>query len=249
MSRVFKRLISSLNHSFVNCRVASWRHLLLEASSLPQLLIPLNITRPDNEIMIGDGAKNYIKEKKPSSSTLTIFFNSVREYYVTLLDYLKGPLRQRVGIKCLKEAAVADTTRQEIASFTSVEFFINKYPQLLRNIGCKSQDLEREFNLYKGYEFPLFITQDSTVKTGTVFKKPECERQDRRWAWIGKLTDPATGEQLFKYLHMFMINILCIPVSQASAERQFSMIRKNYKQDRANMSLKTFNAIMQVKTQ
>ena len=123
------------------------------------------------------GAKNYIKEKKPSSSTLSIFiFNSDREYYVTLLDYLKGPLRQRVGIKCLKEAAVADTTRQDIASFTSVEFFINKYPQLLRNIGCQSQDLEREFNLYKGYEFPLFITQDSTVKNRN------CVQETRVWA-------------------------------------------------------------------
>ena len=118
------------------------------------------------------------------------------------------------------------------------------------------QDLQREFNKYVSDEFLNFITKDTFFKkTGRMDndtlipkQKPVMERQDKRWAWISKLVDPATGSMKYQHLSRLMIEILCIPLSQASAERQFSMLRKNYKRDRLNMGMPTLNAIMLVKS-
>ena len=188
--------------------------------------------KSDTEIMIGDGATNYLKNKKPSKATTSIFYNSVREYYIALLDYIKGPLMDKVGPELLKAASVADTARIQEAKFSSLTYFIEKYPSLSPK--CQMQDLQREFNEYVSDEFPNLITKDTNFKkTGRTDndtfipkQKPVMERQDKRWAWISKLVDPATGSMKYQHLSRLMIEILCIPLSQASAKRQFSMLRK-----------------------
>ena len=170
MSHVFKRLISGLNHSFLNCRMASWRHLLFEASSLPQLFIRTKIFEPENSRQLKSWSVMELKitSKRRSPQVLSNFkvtrlkksshLTQIGRFRTVTTLFGRCPISCHIawlserpcflsmsegGHKCLKEAAVADTTRQDIASFTSVEFFINKYPQLLRNIGCQSQDLER----------------------------------------------------------------------------------------------------------
>ena len=166
-----------------------------------------------------------LNRKKPSKATVTIFYNSVREYFTELLNYIKGPPMKRVGIDLLKAAAVADTTRIENAKFSSVMYFIDKYPALKPS--CPLQDLHREFNEYVSDEFPTFITADTYVKkTGRTEtdkdipkEKPLEERQDRRWVWLGKVIDPATASLKYSNLSVLMFQILSIPLSQASAKR------------------------------
>ena len=78
--------------------------------------------------------------------------------------------------------------------------------------------------------------------------KPFRERADQRWVYIGKLVDPVTGYLKYQNLSHVMLQILSIPISQAAAERQFSMIRKTYKKDRASMDNNTLSDIMVCKT-
>ena len=64
---------------------------------------------------------------------------------------------------------------------------------------------------------------------------------------VSKIQD-GSGLCKYRYLPSVMLGILSIPVAQAEAERQFSMLRKNCTSDRSEIGMNTLDAIMTLKT-
>ena len=162
--------------------------------------------KSNDELMIGDGAKSYLKRHKISTSTLTVFYNSVREYYMELLNYIKGPLRDKINVKLLKAAAVADTTRLANSSFRSIEYFMEQFPALQKNF--KIDQLQHEFNMLQAADdLPEFLTKDTLTKkcnrtaadVNIPVDKPVQERQDKRWVYLGKVVSWHWGAPLLKH--------------------------------------------------
>ena len=69
---------------------------------------------------------------------------------------------------------------------------------------------------------------------------------DSRWVAIASLRDEVGGRK-FGYLPHVMLSILSIPVSQAEAERQFSVARKNWDDERSEMSPEFLWALLTLK--
>ena len=169
-----------------------------------------------------------------------------------MLTYLKTDVQKYVTFEFLERAKVANTQTLDSASPSQIKYFLNKYPAMKEKYSYES--LSRELRSLQATTLPDHVLKTTPTQK---YKRPEnCplpkekpvqERQDKRWIYISKITDPVTQQPIFANLASFMLDILCVPVSQATAERLFSMIRKVYKKDRPSMSMDTLNGIMRMK--
>ena len=94
-----------------------------------------------------------------SSKDIHNFYRSVIQFFSTACDYIlkNFPLNESL----LKHAAVADISKREKASFTSVEFFVKKLPIILK---LEELDyLEIEFVRYQSIILPDEITQNKRI--------------------------------------------------------------------------------------
>ena len=209
---------------------------------------------PEDEIAIGDSTRAFIESNKDqiSAASLIVFYNSVKEYYKRVLTYLKTDVQKYVTFEFLERAKVANTQTLDSASPSQIKYFLNKYPAMKEKYSYES--LSRELRSLQATTLPDHVLKTTPTQK---YKRPEnCplpkekpvqERQDKPWVYISKITDPVTQQPRFANLASFMLDILCVPVSQATAERLFSMIRKVYKKDRPSMSMDTLNGIMRMK--
>ena len=127
----------------------------------------------------------------------------------------------------LKCARFVNFDRKNSAEFSQVEFFINKYPDLLPYTSVEEQNkVEEEFldyQLMDKEEIP-----ESVWKSALVVIKDECNfyRMDTVWAYMSSAKNP-DGMYRFKKLTRIARLVLILPHSNAEEERVFSMVTKN----------------------
>ncbi len=196
--------------------------------------------KKDSDLMIGSNAKDYIKKAVESRSDadadhdndlsdedINVFYRSVRNFYITSCDYIlkTWPLND----KLLQHAEILDISLRQEVSFSSLKFFIDKFPCLLGDANI--DDLEVEFASYQ---------VDDSIKAVAEAGL----RVDELWHAISQVKDPSTGGSKYPLLSKCMKGILVIPHSNAMCERAFSTVRKNKTEFRPNMSVKTLESLM-----
>ena len=197
--------------------------------------------KSDKDLMIGKDAKEYLEsttspeDDSPLRLTdvdLTYFYLSVRKYYESACDYaLKTwPL----DVKFLKEAEVIDVSSRRDVSFSSVQYFVEKYPCIL-NRQSENGDLDK-----LELEFAQYQVEDFSGEPEILNKNL---RIDKKWSAISKMED-GNGSKKYTLLSKVMKSLLVIPHSNASCERVFSIVRKNKTDFRGSMNLKTLQALL-----
>ncbi|XP_041348870.1 uncharacterized protein LOC121368275 [Gigantopelta aegis] len=191
--------------------------------------------RDNSEVFIGREARQYLRTLEEadavSKGEIDIFFESVRRFYSAACTYIvsKCPLDSEL-LLC---AEVADVSLRKTEQFSSVEYFVNKFPSLLG--GRKMDDLEMEFLHYQVDTFSTEVTHNNVTDS--------LERIDTIWNNIGHLTS-AGGNPKYGLLTNVMKQILVIPHSNADSERIFSTVRKNRTEFRPNLSDEQLSALL-----
>ena len=181
--------------------------------------------KEDNQLAIGEEAKQYIKDHP--TMDVGAFYSSVRVYFTTVCRYMCGNFP--FGDPVLVNAEVADISKRLEVDFESVTFFTNRYNILMKD--CPSLDaLEQEFLLYQ-----------TDKLSGEVLG---AERADVAWAEVGKIVDPITGQKKYKFLPRVMLSILTMFHSNTDCERIFSYVTKTKTKFRPNMNTKTLSALV-----
>lgn len=112
------------------------------------------------------------------------------------------------------------------SSFSSLNFFIEKFPHLLPQEAGESRvdaidALEVQFAELQAHSFPEGILKE--------------ERCDVQWSAVGEIRNP-DGKLKFGRVAKLMLDVLVIPHSNAQCERIFSSVKKTRTEFRASMS-------------
>ncbi|XP_046402959.1 uncharacterized protein LOC124168735 [Ischnura elegans] len=150
----------------------------------------------------------------------SVFFKSVRKCFSSSCDYMihKFPFKDEVLI----HAEVADISNIGKASFSSLRFFINRFPDILTR---EMEQLDAEVDILHS-QFCNFQLQETNITA---------ERIDVQWALIGQMKS-ADGVLKYDRLAKVMLAILSIPHSNAECERIFSTVTKKKTQFRSMLS-------------
>ena len=186
--------------------------------------------KPDTEVMIGSTARKYLKSPGVSKKSEQQFFQDVVYFFQTTCGYLKEKV-VKSGEPLWRHAVVADPT-QASTSWTSMTFFLERFPSLLPE-GTPQDDLEVEFIDFRTYQLPDDIKALNTA--------------EEQWTQISKIKD-SNGSLRFPKLPTVMLGILLIPVSNCACERIFSLVRKNKTEFRSSMDKSTVEALMILKS-
>jgi hypothetical protein len=169
--------------------------------------------------VIGNSTKNVVVNLK--SEDKVIFYENVRKFYVSVCHYMihKFPFKDEI----LKHAEVCSLKSIENASFTSIEFFIDRFPILL----C-GQVKDKQIDILQ----TEFCQLQSTVIKEDLINEI---RADTQWYLIGEITDEF-GHKPFTNISKFMLSILTIPHSNAEYERIFRQVKKIRNEFRSSLS-------------
>ena len=183
------------------------------------------------DLIIREGARLFIEQAKKfklSEQRIAEFYVCVQEFYKASCTYIlkKLPLSEDV----LKHAEVANPRKQKDARFTSLKFFLDRFPVLLHPEASVTA-LQMEFTLYQCTDITEAMKET---------------RVDAAWREISKLEED--GEPQFPFLPTVMLNILTIPHSSAHCERVFSLVRKTQTDFRANLGTDTLEALLVAKS-
>jgi hypothetical protein len=184
----------------------------------------------DDELLIGESTREVVQNLK--SYERKEFFAKIRNYYVRCCDYinLKFPFRDEV----LRHAEVCNIENLPMASFTSIKFFIERFPVFIKgNLTEELDQLNDEFCALQIAEIPQHVTAE--------------ERTDVKWHLISKIKNPM-GEEVYKKICDVMLGILSIPHSNAECERIFSLVRKNRTEFRSSMLDESLESILLLKS-
>lgn len=181
--------------------------------------------KSDSELVIGAKTRVYLKEKSVNDGDIRKFYISVREFYVAACVYIlkKFPLTDEF----LKHAEVVDISLRQNVSYTSVEYFVCRFPKLIDE--SQLDRLEEEF---AAYQFENFA--DDIVN---------CSRPDVCWWKISQLKNDS-GQMKYGALSKIMFAVLTVPHSNASTERIFSSVRKNHTEFRPSLSTESLSALL-----
>ena len=174
------------------------------------------------ELSIGFETRTYIDSNKKVK--LRQFFKDARNFFINATNYIieKFPFRDDV----LKHACVADVNKRQSVKFSSLSFFLNRFPCLLKD-GVTADQIEDEFRRYQITELDNAISQ---------------KRIDSAWREIGLIK---VGEVcIFKNLSCVMLGILVMFHSNADCERVFSLVTKNKTQYRASLSTDMLSSLV-----
>ena len=176
----------------------------------------------DEELSIGYDTQAFIKSQ--ASLSLGAFFRDVKKYFTAAVDYMlyKFPY----GDEVLRHASVADISRRQKAKFSSLTYFVDRFPCLLGN-GITMDEVEEEFRLF----------QSTALDDGVLTK-----RTDKAWRELGLIE--GGGKKLFHNLSTVMLGICVIFHSNANCERIFSLVTKNKTQYRASLSTKMLSSLV-----
>lgn len=187
----------------------------------------------DNDLVIGNAAKEYIKNKEKNhlrDRRIREFYSAVRQYFVNACEYIKSNLPLNEPI--LLHSEIADTDKQSLAKQSSVEFFVDRFPSLIPE-GSTKDNIFEQFVLYQSQNIQSLVE--------------DCKRIDEKWVAIGQVRNEG-GSLMFHELAEFMLGILCIPHSSAHCERVFSVVRKNRTDQRASLGDTTLEALLVIKS-
>lgn len=188
----------------------------------------------DSDLIIGNAAYKLVEKLKEEQKR--VFFSSVRKYFETACDYMlhKFPLKNDV----LTHSEVVCMQSLSSASFSSVRYFVDRFPSIMvvnerLTVDEEMDILQSQFCAFQFEEVPEHIAQE--------------ERMDTKWALVGKMKN---SDGSFKYdrLARVMLAILTIPHSNAECERLFSQVKKNRTQFRSSMSDQTLEKVVKVKS-
>ena len=103
--------------------------------------------RPDSELVIGEAARDFLKHIKDNhlkDNRIIDFFHGVRAYFIESCTYMvtKLPLNDELLAHC----EVADVGLQSSAKASSIEYFLDRFPCLLKH--SKKDTLMEQFALY-----------------------------------------------------------------------------------------------------
>ena len=160
------------------------------------------------------------------------FFNCVTSY---LLKWC--PLRDDLLIN----ASWIDFDKRLNKTFSSVEYFISRYPSFFENL---NMDLVNEqflsYQIMSEEDIPHSLKDDPDGGACNV---------DKLWGYLKNLKRPGTNSFEFDLLFKVANVILTIPHSNAGEERIFSLINKNETPSRSSLSLDgTLSSLITVKT-
>lgn len=172
------------------------------------------------EMFVGESTGQLLQKCKPHS-TLKVMSN-IKQFYITAVDYIIK--RFPTSSKILLEAQVVDINLRSTVTFSSLEYFMPHLPQYTLD------ELRDGFRRYQTFSLPIEIEATS--------------RMDETWHKLRKWRDPSDGSLPYKTLASAMLGILCIPHSNADAERIFSIVRKNRTESRASMSTNTLESLL-----
>lgn len=180
--------------------------------------------KDDADLVIGSKCRAQLKDFT-SQVDSQAFYSSVREFYVSASSYIlnKFPLDDEI----LQHIEVCDISLRTTASYSSVQYFIERFPRL---VSVSELDvLEQEFALYQCESFSGDILSEG--------------RMDVSWFKISNIKNES-GQPKFKTLSKVMLYLLTVPHSNSSTERIFSSVRRNQTEFRASLSTATLGALM-----
>lgn len=126
----------------------------------------------------------------------------------------------------LRNAKFANFVNRDQASFTQVEFFVQRYPKLLPfTTPSTLNELEEQL-----LDYQLMLTAEvpeDVWKSATKIDEDEKKtyRMDTIWAYLSVAKDP-DGTSRFSKLAKVARLVLTLPHSNAEEERVFSMVTK-----------------------
>lgn len=187
------------------------------------------------EITIGSQTADILK--KLSSSDAEDFFDYVKKYFITSCNYIISnfPIKSEL----LNHAQVADIAKKESVSFSSLKYFVDKYPCFL-----KKDASENVFEAVDKLEAEFLFYQTAVIPENILNK----ERIDEQWVALSKETG-SFNQLLYSRLGKAMLGILTFPHSNATCERIFSLVRRNKTDFRCSMSISTLQSILIAKSQ
>ena len=167
--------------------------------------------KQNSDLIIGENAKQFIskgKEVNLREERVSEFYDHVRQFFTTSCTYTKEKLPLSDELLC--HAQVLDPAKQIDSQFSSLEYFLTRFPKLLPP-DTTLTDIQLEFAKYQCTDIRQCIE--------------ETDRIDATWREINQLKED--GQPVFKVLLKVMVSILTIPHSSAHCERIFSIVRKN----------------------
>ena len=185
----------------------------------------------DRELMIGFTTKQLLVrlQEEVEPSRMKKFYAGVRAFFTGCVAYLVGKFPWDDEI--LQHASFIDFEKRKSCSFTSVEYFVGRFTQLLP---FNVDELYDEFRLYQSLPDIPPEVDASLVRT----EENEPIQADIFWNELEKVRD-VNGKLKFGLLASVAKLVSIFPHSNADEERVFSLVRKNKTAFRANMSLET----------
>ncbi|KAL8598205.1 hypothetical protein ACOMHN_043276 [Nucella lapillus] len=199
--------------------------------------------KDSKDILIGTATKQHISGLRDKVAEQ--FMKDVISFYQAACTYLKAKVFP-VGEPLWKHAQVADIKLKETALFSSLDYFMERFPCLLpHEVGedesppealTRAKDqLQAEFTDYQSWEVPSHLMTEEKVAT------------EELWAQITKVKD-CNEAMRFQVLPRVMLGILLLPVSNAACERVFSVARRNRTVFRSSMGKDTTEALLVLKS-
>ncbi|KAL8598379.1 hypothetical protein ACOMHN_032656 [Nucella lapillus] len=199
--------------------------------------------KDSKDILIGTATKQHISGLRDKVAEQ--FMKDVISFYQAACTYLKAKVFP-VGEPLWKHAQVADIKLKETALFSSLDYFMERFPCLLpHEVGedespqealTRAKDqLQAEFTDYQSWEVPSHLMTEEKVAT------------EQLWAQITKVKD-CNEAMRFQVLPRVMLGILLLPVSNAACERVFSVARRNRTVFRSSMGKDTTEALLVLKS-
>lgn len=184
----------------------------------------------DKELMIGQQAKDFMDSprSKLRPEKIEEFYTNVKNFYKSAVKYIKEKLPFKDEV--LRHAEVVNTMKQTEALYSSLDFFLKRFPVLIPE-GTTRGEIEEEFADYQSTDISKCID----------------DRMDTTWGNIGRLVNEE-GQLLFKVLPKVMVSLLCIPHSSAHCERVFSLVRKNKTEFRSRLGQEILEALVVAKS-
>lgn len=188
----------------------------------------------DEDLVVGSETKDFLKEL--SEDELSEFYTHVRNYYCASCNYIIANFPHNADL--LHHAEIADVSKKERKTFSSVKYFIEQFPSLLFVKGEETRfaaidALEAEFLNFQVEKIPEHIQI--------------LERSDEQWASLAEEKNPLSKWK-YEKLSKLMLGVLTFPHSNAACERIFSVVRKNKTDFRGSLNQKTLEAILIAKS-
>lgn len=167
------------------------------------------------------------------------FYTGVRTFLKRVTSYLLEwcPLRDDL----LLNATWIDFHQRLNRTFSSVEYFVSRFPSILEHLNMDSvNDQFLSYQTMREEDIPDSLKDDPDGGPCNI---------DKLWGYLKDLKKPGTNICEFDLLFKVANVVLTIPHSNAGEERIFSLINKNKTSSRSSLSLDgTLSSLITVKT-